>query len=79
MIHECSVLQPLRQRYAAVFPTITDTMRSFFAQQDHLQIFNFVLDCFDAAEFCIVLGLHAIRLVSWLKHCNLSLSVSVTV
>ena len=47
MIHECPVLQPLRQRYAALFSTNTDTMRSFFAQQDHMQVFNFVLDCLD--------------------------------
>ena len=47
MIHECPVLQPLRQQYAALFSTDTNTMRSFFAQQDHMQVFSFVLDCLD--------------------------------
>ena len=36
MIHECPVLQPLRLQYAALFYPDTDTMRSFFAQQDHM-------------------------------------------
>ena len=44
MIDECPVLQPLRQQYAALFSTTTDTMGSFFAQRDHMQVFNFVLD-----------------------------------
>ena len=47
MIHECPVLQPLRLQYAALFTPDTDTMRSFFAQQDHMQVFKFVLDCLD--------------------------------
>ncbi len=45
MVHECSALQPLRQQYAALFTA--DTMRSFFAQQDHMQVFNFILDCLE--------------------------------
>ena len=40
-------VQPLRQQYAALFTADTDTMRSFFAQQDHMQVFNFILDCLD--------------------------------
>ena len=47
MIHECPVLQPLRLQYAALFTPDIDTMRSFFAQQDHMQVFKFVLDCLD--------------------------------
>ena len=47
MVHECPVLQPLRLQYAALFTPDTDTMRSFFAQQDHIQVFKFVLDCLD--------------------------------
>ena len=47
MILECPVLQPLRLQYAALFTPDTDTMRSFFAQQDHIQVFKFVLDCLD--------------------------------
>ena len=47
MIHECPVLQPLRLQYAALFTPDTDTLRSFFAQQDHMRVFKFVLDCLD--------------------------------
>ena len=39
MIHECPVLQPLRLQYAALFTPDTNTMRSFFAQQDHMRVF----------------------------------------
>ena len=34
-------------RYAALFTADTTTMRSLFAQQDHMQVFKFVLDCLD--------------------------------
>ena len=47
MIHECPVLQPLRLQYAALYTPDTNTMRSFFAQQDHMQVFILVLDCLD--------------------------------
>ena len=47
MVHECSALQPLRQQYAALVTADTDTMRSFFAKQDHMQVFSFLLDCLD--------------------------------
>ncbi len=35
------------EQYAALFTADTDTMRSFFAQQDHMQVFHFILDCLD--------------------------------
>ena len=47
MIFECPALQAVRQQYAPLFSTDTNTMRSFFAQQDHMQFFRFVLDCLD--------------------------------
>ena len=47
MVHKCSALQPLRQQYAALFTAGTDTMRSFFAQHDHMQVSSFTLDCLD--------------------------------
>ena len=50
MIYECPVLQPLRLQYAALFTPDIDTMRSPFAQQDHMQVFNFVLDCLDVLK-----------------------------
>ena len=36
MVLECTALAPLRQQHADLFTPHTDTMRSFFAQQDHL-------------------------------------------
>ena len=38
-------LAPLRQQHADLFTPHTDTMPSFFAQQDHLGILNFIIDC----------------------------------
>ena len=43
MTFECPALQAVRQRYAPLF----SPMRSVFAQQDHMQVFKFVLDCLD--------------------------------
>ena len=34
----------LWQQFAALFTADTDTLRSFFAQ-DHVQVFNIILDC----------------------------------
>jgi len=47
LVHECPILQPLRLRYAELFTSDTDTMRSFFCQKDHMKVFNFILDCLD--------------------------------
>ena len=35
------------QIYAALFTPDTNTVMSFFAQQDHMQVFKFVFDCLD--------------------------------
>ena len=53
MIHECPVLQPLEVQYAALFTPDTNTMKSFFARQDHMQVFKFVLDCLDFLKLCL--------------------------
>ena len=45
MIFECIALAPLRQQHADLFTPRTDTMRSFFAQQNHLGVLNYVIDC----------------------------------
>ena len=45
MIFECAAIAPLRQQHADLFTPRTDTMRSFFAQQDHLGFLNYVIDC----------------------------------
>ena len=34
-------------RYASLFTGSTDTMRSFFAQPDHMGVFHYVVDCLD--------------------------------
>ena len=47
LVFECHLLQPLRQQYASLFTHHTDTMRSFFGQRDHMQVFKFILDCLD--------------------------------
>ena len=50
MIFECPALHALRQHYAPLFSTNTDTMRSFCAQQDHMQVFKIVLSCLDVLQ-----------------------------
>jgi hypothetical protein len=35
---------------AQAFLCYTDTLRSFFAQQDHEQVFKFVLSCLDVFQ-----------------------------
>ena len=73
MVYECPALQPLRQRYAHLFPTQTDTMRCLFAQNDHMQITSkFILHCVDFLNICSCFLSSVIRLVGWLKHCTLS-------
>ena len=68
----------LRLQYAARFTPYTNTMRSSFAQQDHMQVFKICLGLSRLLEtLTLFLLLYAIRLVGWLKHCNLSLSVSL--
>jgi len=52
MNFKCSALHAFRHHYAPWFATNTDTnsMRSFFAQQDHMQLFKFVLSCLDVFQ-----------------------------
>ena len=42
---ECAALAGLRVRYADSFNGSSQTMLSFFAQQDHLRVFHYVIDC----------------------------------
>ena len=44
-VFEYTALTPLRQQHADLFTPRTDTMRSFSAQQDHLGVLNYVIDC----------------------------------
>ena len=41
MIFECNALASLGQQHADLFTPRTDTMRPFFAQQDHLGVFHY--------------------------------------
>ncbi len=50
MVFECPALQAVRQQYAPLFSKDTNSMRSLFAQQDHMQVFKFVLDCLDVFQ-----------------------------
>ena len=45
MIFECAALAPFRQQHADLFTPQTETMRTFSAQQDHLGVLNYVIDC----------------------------------
>ncbi len=47
LVFECTALASLRSRYAYLFTGATDTMRSFFAQPDHMGVFHYVVDCLD--------------------------------
>jgi len=47
LVFECTALAFLRSRYASLFTGSTDTMRSFFAQPDHIGVFHYVVDCLD--------------------------------
>ena len=42
--YEDPSFQSLEQQYAALFTSSTDIMNSFFVQQDHMQVFKFVLN-----------------------------------
>jgi len=53
MYFECTALAPLRQQHADLFTPRTDTMRSFFAQQDHLGVLNYVIDCLNMHRMTI--------------------------
>ena len=47
LVFECPALALIRQNYAELFTLATDSMRSFFAQDAHMQVFKFILDCLD--------------------------------
>ncbi len=47
LIFECTALASPRSRYASLFTDTAGTMRSFFAQPDHIGVFHYVVDCLD--------------------------------
>jgi hypothetical protein len=47
LIFECTALASLRSRYTSLFTSSTDTMRSIFAQPDHMGVFHSLVDCLD--------------------------------
>ena len=50
MVFECTALARVRQQHADLFTCRTDTMRSFFAQQNHLGVLKYVIDCLNFHE-----------------------------
>ena len=50
LVFECPALASVRQQYAQLFTADTDSMRSFFGQNAHMQVFQFILDCLDVFE-----------------------------
>ena len=42
---ECTALAPLKQQHADLFTPRTVTIRSFSAQQNHLGVLNYFIDC----------------------------------
>ena len=47
VVFERRALQLVRQQYGALLSSDTSTMRSFFAQKNHMQVFKFILGCLD--------------------------------
>ena len=45
IICECTALSLFKQQHAGLFTPRTSTVRSFFAQQYHLGVLNYVIDC----------------------------------
>jgi len=52
LVFESVALDSLRQRYSDLFTVASDTMRSFFAQQNHMRVFFYVMDCVDCSPSC---------------------------
>ena len=44
LVFECTALASLRSQYASLFTSITDTMRSFLAEPDHMGVLHYVVD-----------------------------------
>ena len=41
---------PLRQQHSSFLMSDTDTRQFFFGQQDHMQVFSYILSCLDLLE-----------------------------
>ena len=50
LLFECAQLAPLRAKYADLFNDKDHTMPSFFAQQDHLRVYNYVINCLNLMD-----------------------------
>ena len=47
LMFDCVALAPWRSEHAGLFTGSTDTMKSVFAQPDHVGVFHNVIDCLD--------------------------------
>lgn len=45
LVFECAPLAAIRAKYSDLFTATTHTMRSFFAQREHLGVFHYDIDC----------------------------------
>ena len=50
LVFDYVALAPSRSQHTNLFTGNTDTMRSFFAQPDHMGVFRYVMDCLDFIE-----------------------------
>ena len=50
LIFECTALASLRSRYAGLFTSSIDTMRSFFAQPDRMGVLRYVIDYLEVIQ-----------------------------
>ncbi len=67
MIFECPALHPLRQQYAPLCSTNTNTIKCFVLRN------KITCNLSSLSQFDLCLHIHVIRLVGWLKLCDLSL------
>ena len=49
LVFECASLATLRVKYAGLFQ-VDHSMRSFFAQQDHLGVFHYIVECLNIMQ-----------------------------
>ena len=50
LVFECAALAELRTKYADLFGDTDQTMRTFFAQPDHLRVFHYVIECLNLMD-----------------------------
>ena len=72
MNFECPAVQAVSQRYAPLFSTDTNTMRSFVQSKIKCKVSSSFWTVLMSSTFDLCLLLYVIGLAGWLKHCSLS-------